>query len=99
MRLPRIRRNIQSRAGDKGALRMLLRKSGANRVADLKIDAAAKAGAQAVRSAANHGATERFLSRFLDHLHTVDNARIELATRDESDERAAARRRRRRQPD
>ena len=38
----------------------MLRKSGvANRVVDLRIDAAAKAGEQAVRAAENHGATER----------------------------------------
>jgi hypothetical protein len=54
----------------------MLRKSGTvSRVVDLRIDAAAKMSAQAVRAARNNGATERFLSRFLDHLHTVDNAR------------------------
>ena len=37
---------------------MLLRKSGANRVADLKIDAAARESARAVRGAANPGAAE-----------------------------------------
>jgi hypothetical protein len=53
---------------------MLLRKSGAaNRVVDLRIDAAAKASAAAVRAAGNDGATERFLGRFLDYLHTADN--------------------------
>ena len=75
---------------------MLLRKAGANRAADLKIDGVAKQAAQAVRSAGNHGATERFLSRFLDHLHTVDNSRIELASRDDPDDDGARRRRRRR---
>jgi hypothetical protein len=78
---------------------MLLRKSGANRAADLKIDAAAKAGAQAVRSAGNQGATERFLSRFLDHLHTVDNARIEIASSDYPNDGSASRRRGRRRSD
>ena len=59
---------------------MLLRRSGAaSRVADLRIDAAAKASAQAVRSAGNDGATERFLSRFLDHLHDTDNSSRRLA--------------------
>ena len=53
---------------------VMLRKAGmASRTADLRIDAAAKAGAQAVRAAPNHDATARFLSRFLDHLHNDDN--------------------------
>jgi hypothetical protein len=51
------------------------RKSGtASRVVDLRIDAVAKASAQAVRASRNDGATERFLARFLDHLHCVDTA-------------------------
>jgi hypothetical protein len=50
----------------------MIRKSGmSNRVADLRIDAVAKASAQAVRAAGNAGATERFLNRFLDHLHAA----------------------------
>jgi hypothetical protein len=56
---------------------MMLKKAGANRVADLRIDAAAKDAARAVRAADNNGATERFLRRFVDHLHDADNARID----------------------
>jgi hypothetical protein len=76
---------------------MMLKRAEANRAADLKIDQAARDAAKAVRGANNDRATERFLNRFLDSLHDVDNARIGLATRDEAEERAAARRRRRRQ--
>ena len=76
---------------------MLLRRSGAaSRVADLRIDAAAKASAQAVRAAGNDGATERFLSRFLDHLHDTDNSSRRLAPLD-YDPQAPSRRRGRKQ--
>jgi hypothetical protein len=69
------------------------RKSGmANRVADLRIDAVAKASAQAVRAAGNDGATERFLNRFLDHLHEADNQAYGISDADV----AALKRRKRR---
>jgi hypothetical protein len=75
---------------------MLLRKSGAvSRITDLRIDAAAKASAQAVRAAGNKGATERFLGRFLDYLHDTDNARSGLAPLDYPDIDSPGRRRRR----
>ena len=52
----------------------MVRKSGmANRVIDLQIDQAARAGAQAVRAANNGDATARFLSRFCDYLHDADD--------------------------
>ena len=74
----------------------MVRKSGvANRVVDLQIDEAARASAKAVRAAGNEGATERFLSRFLDHLHTADNEMRGLAPLD-YDPLAPSRRRRRR---
>lgn len=70
------------------------RKSGlSNRVVDLRIDAVAKASAQAVRAAGNDGATERFLNRFLDHLHEADNRAYGI---DDSDLAKAHRRRQRR---
>jgi hypothetical protein len=53
------------------------RKSGVSgRIADLRLDAAAKAAALAVREADNGYSRpiERFLSRMLDHLHDSDNA-------------------------
>lgn len=82
MHLPHFRRNLKSRTGGKRGRAMLLRKSGtASRVADLRIDAAAKASAAAVRAAGNARSTERFLSRFLDHLHDTDNAARGLAAR------------------
>lgn len=69
----------------------MIRKSGmSNRVADLRIDAAAREGARAVRSAGNDRATERFLNRYLDYLHETDNDRLQHDVED-------ARRRRRRQ--
>jgi hypothetical protein len=74
---------------------MLLKKFGASRAADLKIDGVAREAAQAVRDAGNDRAMERFMGRLLDHLHTVDNARIGVAG-DDADAAAAARRRRRR---
>jgi hypothetical protein len=74
---------------------MMLKKAGANRVADLRIDAAAKDAARAVRAADNGGASERFLRRFVDHLHDTDNARI-LAPHAPPDDASARRRRRRR---
>ena len=53
----------------------MIRKSGvANRVADLRIDRVAKEAATVVRQARDGRASERFLSRFLDHLHDADNA-------------------------
>lgn len=51
-----------------------MQRKSASRVVDLRIDAVAKASAQAVRASPNEGATERFLSRFLDHLHCVDTS-------------------------
>ena len=67
----------------------MIRKSGvANRVADLRIDRVAKEAAAVVRQASNHGATERFLSRFLDHLYEAD--------REEYSDLNTVRRRRRR---
>ena len=78
---------------------MMLKRIGANRAADLKIDQAAKDAAKAVRGANNDRAMERFLGRMIDHMFEADQRRIELASRDESEERAAARRRRRRQSD
>jgi hypothetical protein len=74
----------------------MLRKSGlTSRVVDLRIDAAAKASAQAVRAAGNENATERLLSRFLDHLYDVDNATRGLTPRDYPDPDNAGRRRER----
>jgi hypothetical protein len=71
----------------------MIRKSGlVNRAADLRIDAVARESARAVRAAGNEGATERFLNRFLDHLHTVDNQAYGITDA----ELAAVRRRRRR---
>jgi hypothetical protein len=75
---------------------MLVRKSGAaSRVADLRLDAAAKAAALAVRQADDgySRATERFLSRFLDHLHNTDNASRGLAPLDYPDMNGPGRRR------
>jgi hypothetical protein len=73
-----------------------VRKSGtASRVADLRIDAAAKASAQAVRAAGSDGATERFLLRFLDHLHDFDNAGHGIGPLDYPDPDNPGRRRRR----
>lgn len=75
----------------------MVRKSGvASRVVDLRLDAAAKAAAEAVRLAGSGDgrATERFLSRMLDHLHDTDNA-ARLSPLD-YDPLAPSRRRRRR---
>lgn len=73
----------------------MVRKSGvANRVVDLRIDRVAREAAAAVRQATNEGATERFMSRFLDHLHTLDNAAHGLAPVDEPDNGSRRRRRR-----
>jgi hypothetical protein len=72
----------------------MIRKSGiANRAADLRIDAVARESAQAVRAAGNPGATERFLGRFLDHLHEADNRAYGVS---DADLAKLSRRRRRR---
>ena len=74
----------------------MIRKSGAaSRVADLKIDEAARVAAIAVRGAASDGAGERFLNRFCDYLHTVDDENRGLAPLDYSDLNSPRRRRRR----
>jgi hypothetical protein len=81
MRLPRFRRNLTRAAGRKGKL--MQRKSGVSgRVADLCLDAAAKAAATAVRAADNGYSRpiERFLGRMLDYLHDGDNAARGLAS-------------------
>ncbi|MGA8754721.1 MAG: hypothetical protein WB611_00075 [Stellaceae bacterium] len=52
---------------------------------------------QAVRAAGNDGATERFLSRFLDHLHDTDNAARGLAPLHYPDMNSPGRRRARKQ--
>jgi len=75
---------------------MMIRKSGvAGRVVDLRIDAAAREAAAAVRQASNEAATERFLTRYLDHLHELDNAAHGLAPRGNEDPNGSRRRRRR----
>ena len=65
--------------------KLMRRKSGApGRIADLRLDAAAKAAAVAVRQADNGYSRpiERFLRRMLDHLHDGDNAAHGLAPLD-----------------
>jgi hypothetical protein len=73
-------------------MRMIRKLGTANRVADLRIDAVAKASVQAVRAAGNDGATERFLNRFLDYLHEADSRAYGISDADAAALRRRARR-------